>query len=58
MATAKQGPTGSGVQKSVKTLLDEAEKTGDELLREVKHQFETLSQKISAAAGSAADTLS
>lgn len=55
--TKKTGSGTSGSEhKSVKTLLEEAEKTSDALLQQVRKHFDTLSHRLSVAAGTAAHT--
>lgn len=55
--TKKTASSASGsAHKSVRTLLEEAEKTGDALLQQVREHFDTLSHRLSVAAGTAADT--
>jgi len=55
--TKKTAPSTSGsAHKSVRTLLEEAEKTSDALLQQVREHFDTLTHRLSVAAGTAAHT--
>lgn len=53
---SRQAKKSSSSASTARTLLDEAEKTGDALLHSVKENFETLTHRISTAAGTAANT--